>query len=251
MNAGTPSPAEPVGPSRADAIPLFGPYAGDSQRDELTASHQLQLAMVRPGARVLDAGCGAGIMARALGEKGCVVTGFEYVRDRALAAEAHCARVIVGDLESGADRAQLRGPFDVILFGDVLEHLRRPGEVLAAARPLLAPGGRVVTSVPNIGVWRGRWTLLRGRFPYADSGLFDRTHLRFFTRASAQTMALEAGYRIVSEGFAGDQLPFPLVLRRFVPAKRTAKLRARLASAWPELFALQFVLELEPVPPSA
>jgi len=232
--------------SPADGAPLVGHYAGDSANDQLTASHWLQLEAIPPRSRVLDAGCGSGIMARTLAERGCTVTGFESVPERARLAEAFCDRVFVGDLENEADREQVEGPFDAILFGDVLEHLRRPGQLLAAVRPLLAPEGRVVTSIPNIGVWRGRWAVLRGRFPYGDSGLFDRTHLRFLTRSSAHEMVRDAGYEIASEAFAGDQLPLPLLWRRILPEERIDATRARLAGAWPEFFALQFVLALEP-----
>ncbi len=190
-------------------------------------------------------------MSEALVAKGCEVTGFE--RDPARAAEARrrCPTIHVGDLESDADLAQLEGPFDVILFGDVLEHLRAPTRVLASVRSLLSPGGQVVTSIPNIGVWRGRWATLRGRFDYTDSGLFDRTHLRFFTRSSAHRMVRDAGYRIAWERFARDQPPSPVVLRRYVPDRYLDAACDRLADGWPELFALQFVLALEPLPSSA
>jgi hypothetical protein len=78
--------------------------------------------------------------------------------------------------------------------------------------------------------------LLRGRFPYAEHGLFDRTHLRFFTRTSARELVASAGLRVVAERFA----PAPLPLQAHVPALR--RLEAGAARAWPALFALQVVL---------
>jgi hypothetical protein len=93
--------------------------------------------------------------------------------------------------------------------------------------------------VPNIARWTGRRALLGGRFPYADHGLFDRTHLRFFTRAGARALVEGAGLRVRSERFA----PAPLPLQSHVPA--LARLEAPAARAWPELFALQVVLVCE------
>jgi hypothetical protein len=98
----------------------------------------------------------------------------------------------------------------------------------------------VVVSLPNIAHWTGRRAVLRGRFPQDDHGLFDRTHLRFFTRASAHALAREAGFAVRAERFA--DAPVPLESR--VPALRA--LRAPLVRRAPELFALQVVLALQP-----
>ena len=84
-------------------------------------------------------------------------------------------------------------------------------------------------SVPNIGHWTARRALLRGRFPYAAHGLFDRTHLRFFTRASARELAAAAGLRVRAERFA----PAPLPLQAHLSALRRLEgpRRPRVAGA--------------------
>jgi hypothetical protein len=142
------------------------------------------------------------------------------------------------DIEDAACRDELAAlaPFDVVLLGDVLEHLRDPWATL---RALTALGGRIVLSVPNVAHWTGRRALLRGRFPYAEHGLFDRTHLRFFTLASARALAEGAGLRIVAERFA----PAPLPLQARVPALRALERVA--VRVRPELFALQVLLICE------
>ncbi len=71
--------------------------------------------------------------------------------------------------------------FDLVTYGDVLEHLLEPQDVLRETRNLLAPGGRVLISLPNIAFWTMRVKLLMGRFEYESMGLLDYTHLRFFT----------------------------------------------------------------------
>ena len=190
------------------------------------------------GARVLDVGCATGYLAAELTRRGCRVTGVEADPVVAERARAHCEAVVVGDVEDDVCRSELAAlaPFDVVLCGDVLEHLRDPWSAL---RALAALGGRVVLSVPNVAHWTGRRAMARGRFPYAEHGLFDRTHLRFFTRASARDLAERAGLRVVQERFA----PAPVPMQARLPALRAlerAAVRVR-----PELFALQVILVCE------
>lgn len=220
----------------------------------LSDSHQLVLAAVPDRARVLDVGCASGYLAQRLAGRGCVVTGLEPDPQAAAAARAHCFAVIEGDVEQAQTRAALPAEQDAVLFADVLEHLRDPLGTLSFARTLLAPGGRAVISVPNIAHWTGRRAVLRGRFPYADHGLFDRTHLRFFTRESANALAREAGYAVADERFTTAPLPLEAPLRARLggdeqaPPAPLAALRDALSRRWPEMFALQVVLTLRPVP---
>jgi hypothetical protein len=75
-----------------------------------------------------------------------------------------------------------------------------PWQVLREMRGLLAPGGHVLLSVPNIAHWTARLNLLFGRFDYTDGYLMDRTHLRWFTWRTARAMAQASGYVVVAEG---------------------------------------------------
>ena len=151
------------------------------------------------GSRVLDLGCSVGQLARHLVDRGCTVVGVELDGDAAERARQWCAEVHPGDLDLvhlpdvlGDDR------FDVIVAADVLEHLRDPGRLLREARSLLRPGGTLVTTVPNIAHGSVRLALLSGRFDYADLGIMDRTHLRFFTRATLGELFRISGYDVVS-----------------------------------------------------
>jgi SAM-dependent methyltransferase len=225
-------------------VSAAGPYAALVAAHGLSPAHRLLLDAVPSGARVLDAGCATGYLARELTARGCVVVGAEADPADASAARAHCAEVVAGDLEAEPARAALRAlaPFDALVCGDVLEHLRDPWDALAFLASLLRPGGRAAVSVPNVAHWTGRRALLAGRFPSADHGLFDRTHLRWFTRASARALVTGAGLEVVAERFAEAALP----LQSRVPALR--RLERPAARAWPELFALQVVLVGERVP---
>jgi 2-polyprenyl-3-methyl-5-hydroxy-6-metoxy-1,4-benzoquinol methylase len=220
-----------------------GPYADLVAAHGLSAAHRIVLDEVPDGARVLDVGCATGYLAAELSRRGCTVDGIEFDPDAAQQARAHCREVVVGDLEAPATRAEVQRMLtgarpDVVICADVLEHLRDPWTVLAWLRTLLAPGGRAVISVPNIAHWTARRALLRGRFDYTDHGLLDRTHLRFFTRASAAELARRAGFAVRRERLADAPLP----LESRVPA--LARVRGRCVRRCPELLALQFVLVL-------
>ena len=226
----------------ASAPPPDRPYGRLVDRQGLSDGHRMMIDAVRPGARVLDVGCATGYLAEQLAARGCTVFGMESDAANAEKARAFCAEVVVGDIERAEDRARLPAPFDYVMYGDVLEHLRDPWTVLTATRELLAPDGRVIASIPNIAHWSARREIALGRFPYADHGLFDRTHLRFFTRASAHALAESAGYEIEREEFTRWRLPMQKLLGALMPKS----LQPKAARRWPELFAFQFVLTLKP-----
>ena len=216
------------------------PYGRLVDRQGLSDGHLMQIEAVRPGARVLDVGCASGYLAERYAARGCRVFGIESDAANAERARRFCETVVVGDIENASDRAQLPGPFDFVVFGDVLEHLRDPWTTLAQTRALLADDGRVIASIPNIAHWSARREIALGRFPYAESGLFDRTHLRFFTLASARALAATAGYDVEREQFTRWRLPLQ---KRFKSLKRW---EAPMARRWPALFAFQFVMTLKP-----
>lgn len=160
-------------------------------------SHTLIVELVGREKRVLDVGTATGYVAKVLTERGCVVTGIEIDPEAARQAEEHCEKVIVGDIESLDLDAELgEDAFDVIIFGDVLEHLKDPLRTLQRFRPFLRPEGYVVSSIPNIAHGSVRLALLQGKFQYQDLGLLDNTHLRFFTRESIEQLFGDAGFLI-------------------------------------------------------
>jgi len=106
--------------------------------------------------------------------------------------------VIVGDVEILDLEAAVEGTrFDVVLLLDVLEHLRDPLAALNRARVLLAPNGRLIVSIPNVAHGAVRVSLMSGSFSYTETGLLDKTHLRFFDRRSVETLMRNARLRIV------------------------------------------------------
>lgn len=195
--------------------------------------------------RVLELGPATGHMSRVLVERGCEVIAIELDAEAASEAARHCARMIVGDVEDLDLAGELEGEmFDVVLAADVLEHLRDPAVTLLRLRPFLRPDGHVVVSVPNVGHGSVRLALLGGDFPYADVGLLDRTHLRFYTRGTLEEMLAECGFAIdvlhrQERDLDDSEVPFEA---HELPAAVADALRDN-----PEARTYQFVVRARPV----
>jgi 2-polyprenyl-3-methyl-5-hydroxy-6-metoxy-1,4-benzoquinol methylase/uncharacterized protein YukE len=161
-------------------------------------THAFALDMIGYSKRVLEVGCATGYFTKVLAERGCKVTGMEIDAGAAEQAARWADRVLVGSAEDEQVWAEVDDEaFDVITFGDVLEHLRDPLAVLRTARRKLKPAGFVVTSLPNIAHGDVRLALLHGSFEYRETGLLDRTHVHFFTLQSVRDLLYDAGLIVV------------------------------------------------------
>jgi SAM-dependent methyltransferase len=156
-------------------------------------SHAFALELIGWNRRVLELGAAAGHVTRALVAQHCGVTSIEYDPKAACDLEGVADHIIVGDLNSPGVFNDLRPEFDVVLAGDVLEHLVSPQDVLSRAVRLLRPGGQVVVSLPHVGHVDLRLSLMQGRWDYRPWGLLDGTHLRFFTLEGIQGLVRNAG----------------------------------------------------------
>lgn len=147
--------------------------------------------------RLLDVGCAAGAFGSMVKERmGCTVWGIEAVPEVAKLAEGRLDKVVASTVEEALPSLQGE-QFDLITFLDVLEHTVEPGDILRTVKPLLAPGGSVLASLPNLRYWDVfRALVWKGDFFYADFGILDRTHLRFYTAKSMPVLFEDAGYRI-------------------------------------------------------
>lgn len=150
-------------------------------------------------ARVIEFGCGDGSTGRLVKERASVeveYTGVELVSEMAAEASKHLERVIAADIEQ-QELPFEPGYFDCMIYGDVLEHLVDPWKLLERHRLLLKNDGCMVASIPNIGYYQVIRMLKKGDFRYQDSGIMDRTHLRFFTLKTIREMFEGAGLKIV------------------------------------------------------
>jgi len=186
--------------------------------------------LVPEGSRVLDVGCATGKLLEALEKnKGCRTFGIESVNAMAREAAKRCKNIVTSDIESPGDLPFEKNSFDCIVFADVLEHLKRPDEVLKKMREYLKSEGSLLVSCPNVAFISVRLSLLFGNFNYTEYGLLDKSHLRFFTAKSARSLIEQAGYALL--GFEG----YNQVRLRFCFIKPLGKI-------WKNLFATDFII---------
>jgi glycosyltransferase involved in cell wall biosynthesis len=222
-------------------IPTVDEYAF---KDGDGTSHALILEMMadQPPAKVLDIGCSGGRLAAFMREAGHHVTGVDYievpgVRDRV--DVFHQA-----DLSTGIPPEVGIG-FDVVVAGDIIEHLPRPTETMKEIRRVLRPGGQVLLSVPNFGHWYPRFRVATGQFGYDRRGILDDTHLRFFSRASLRRLVRKTGFDLLEERSTG--LPLGVVSDADSRAVKAVRAVDRgLLRMRPTLFAYQWVMRLTP-----
>jgi 2-polyprenyl-3-methyl-5-hydroxy-6-metoxy-1,4-benzoquinol methylase len=197
------------------------------------------------GRRLLDVGAADGLLSRQLTARGWRVTAIEGDPALAQAGARHCERMITMNLDREVPVGE--GPFDVIVYGDVLEHLVDPQRVLVELDRSLAPGGFVIISVPNIAHLWIRLLLLVGRFDYLDRGILDHSHLRFFTERSLRAMLADAGLSVGR--FTATPAPLYQILpvrwhRRWVAA--THSINAVIARKARRLLGYQFIVMAHP-----
>ncbi len=203
----------------------------------------VMLQLMASGSRILDIGCGTGAMTIALKQNlQAEVLGIEPHPDRADAARSLGLDIITGRFHPELEKTH--GRFDYVVLADVLEHLDDPGALLRSLDGVLAPGGHVIASVPNVAHWTVRLALLRGRFDYQPTGIMDGTHLRWFTKSSIRNLFETSGYRVnVLTHTAGAWMPdygkFPFSL---IDKRRRPSLINKLAQNFHGLFACQHVV---------
>jgi methionine biosynthesis protein MetW len=157
------------------------------------------IELLPPGGRVLDLGCASGGLLALLRPHASHLAGLELSASAAAAAAQVADEVVQGALEDPGLPFEA-GSFDLVILADVLEHLADPAAALRRATSWCEPGGAVLVSVPNVAHWRARLSLARGRWPAEDSGTFDSSHLRWFTRDSLADLLAQAGLHDVELG---------------------------------------------------
>jgi SAM-dependent methyltransferase len=148
---------------------------------------------------VLDVGCGAGGVGRAVRDRADELVGIELDPDAAERARAVYDAVHTGAVEEVLN--DLSGPFDTVLAYDLLEHLAEPSAVLRRLRALASPDAVLHVSVPNARHWSlVRDLVVRGTFGYTDTGHRDVTHLRWLTPRDLRVLLERAGWRVERTG---------------------------------------------------
>lgn len=178
-------------------------------------SNSVILKNIKPESTVLEIGCAHGRMTKYLKETlNCTVDIVEIDEEAGKIASQWSRNNFVGaqfgDIERKVPMAtgevgsvfnliSPRGPFDYIIFADVLEHLVDPAFVLTEAKKVLKSDGSIWISVPNVAYNGIVIDLINDQFTYRETGLMDSTHLRWFTINSLDKMIKKCGYKIVNE----------------------------------------------------
>lgn len=171
--------------------------------NSLNNSHSQILAKISANSKVLDVGCGSGFLGAYLhNEKNCTVDGLELDEDALSAAKKrggyrNLIQCNLAHFDVSGTSIQ-NEKYDYIVFGDVLEHLTNPSELVGQLKAFLVEMGCFVVSLPNVAHGSVKLNLLGNRFEYTREGLLDQTHVHFFTLSSILVFFKENGLRIES-----------------------------------------------------
>jgi len=188
--------------------------------------------LTNPNTNVLEVGCATGRLAEKLRiEKKCYVVGIEFDEEMSKIAKSACDQLIIENIETLKGFPFPEKFFDVILFGDVLEHLKNPQSTLKFFSDYLSDDGYIIISLPNIAFFTTRFGLLFGKFNYTEHGILDKTHLRFFTFNTAKELIQSAGYNITYISY-------------FQPVRKIYTYPLNImARVYPKLFAIDFIFK--------
>ncbi len=230
-------------PSNAAAAPMKQTPA------HAVVNHDLLALMPTSARRVVEVGCMHGALARAFRERnpGVHYTGIDIDADYTHVARQSCDLALDGDIEHFTPPAfNALFPSDCWVFGDCLEHLRDPWRLLRRIRENITSEGCLVTCIPNAQHWSVQMRLATGLFRYEDSGLLDRTHIRWFTRVTMMEMFASNGWRIES-GVARrlPQQPPAALLQGIAAIARAAGADAEQAVEDAQVF--QYLFRVVPV----
>ena len=165
------------------------------------------LSNIPDGATVLDFGCSSGNFGEVLVKtKGCIVDGIEPYEADAKIAATKLRKVYTNNIEK-EDTDFLESDYDVIYFGDVIEHLVEPVKVLKKIKKHLKNGGVIIFSIPNMAHMSVRLSLLKGNYKHGDTGLLDKTHLHFYDRDEITRVFAEAGFNISKMDYVKRDIP--------------------------------------------
>ena len=179
---------------------------------------KIQLDMIPPNSHVLEIGCATGYMGEFLVQKkGCRFLGIETEKESASSAEERGLDILCGTIEDETIRQQINkhigthGPFQIIFMSQVIEHIAHPEVTLNHLKQWMHPDCSLVISTCSIAHWKCRFRLLGGTWKYEDYGIFDHTHLRFFTINSFRELLEQCNFKVTNFAYSFEDIcPFKI-----------------------------------------
>lgn len=173
-------------------------YKVDGEFQENT-SHYKIISYINDNDTVLEFGCASGYMSKYMHEKlGCKVYGIELCREALDEALPFLEKGVCADIDELNWKEEISNiKFDVIMFADVMEHLKNPVDVLQTAVEFLKDDGKVIISIPNIAHGDIVCKLLNNHFDYTDTGLLDDTHIHFWGSENIDVFCEKCGLSLV------------------------------------------------------
>jgi methionine biosynthesis protein MetW len=201
-------------------------------------SSHIQIANLVPyKSKVLDVGCGRGLLLPLLLRKKCEVAGIDAKAQKEV--NKGFSAYLQLDLEQNPEIPYPDESFDVIILADFIEHIRNTTSLLAEVRRVLKTEGKVIVSSGNIALWLYRLLLLFGNFPYARKGILDETHVHLYTLSNLSQLMRQVGFKIVRKKVT--PIPFELILNNKL-GEFLSYGYYLLAKFWKRLFGYQFIL---------
>ena len=161
---------------------------------------EVLLFLPRQYSRVLEIGCGEGDFRENLNQE-CEYWGIEPVQTAANIASNKMNKVLVGTYQDVIDELP-KNYFDLIICNDVIEHMLDHDEFFQLIKINMSKNASIVGSIPNVRYfWNLFEVLVKKDWKYVDSGVLDRTHLRFFTEKSLKQIFRDNGFEV--EKFQG------------------------------------------------
>jgi len=212
-------------------------------------AHALVARLIPNGSRVLDIGCGTAMLGSFLdSSKNIKYEGLEPMPERADKAKAKGFAIYNNYLSSSVVSQLPR--YDVVVLADVIEHLSNPYSIIKPVKSIMKSSGCLIVSVPNIAHWSIRCSLAMGKFDYADTGILDATHLRWFTIKSFEAYLKNCGLIVKEKKFtSGFGLAAYKEVKKylsiFLAERHQRKIVSLLVKLMPKLFACQIICKCE------
>lgn len=197
----------------------------------------------KSNSKLLDLGCDVGFLGKTLNILNikCTIDGVDVNKENLKIAGRNYNKTFMFDLNSQS--WPIKDKYDLVVLADTIEHLHSPKNTLSNVYRLLKKNGILIISVPNIVFWWARLQILIGRFPKENRGIFDKTHLHFFTKKTLLDLLL-LDNRYKPNSFHTTTFPIQFIFNKenqSLILKFIYNFNYLLSKVWPNIFSYQLI----------